>query len=127
MSATYNSNTLVLKNLTVSIESGKKLGNCGRTRQREIFTAPQSNTPRRNRVRDHLDRQLGPASPPRNNIHSRLITVPQDPMLVMTDTVRQNLDIAGSAIYDEDIRVLKRVKLCVVRDPIPNKRRKRQQ
>jgi ABC-type multidrug transport system fused ATPase/permease subunit len=49
---------------------------------------------------------------PRSAVRSRIITVPQDPMLVMADTVRQNLDIAGAAISDYDmVRVLERVRL----------------
>ncbi|OAR01503.1 hypothetical protein LLEC1_02601 [Akanthomyces lecanii] len=49
---------------------------------------------------------------PRKNVRSRVITVPQDPMLVQTDSVRQNLDIAGASISDDDmIAVLDRVGL----------------
>ncbi len=49
---------------------------------------------------------------PRNAVRARIITVPQDPMLVMTDTVRQNLDIAGVDVSDDDmVRVLERVRL----------------
>jgi ATP-binding cassette, subfamily C (CFTR/MRP), member 1 len=52
---------------------------------------------------------------PRSAIRSRLITVPQDPMLVVSDTVRQNLDVADSAVSDDEIiRVLEGVKLWSV-------------
>lgn len=48
----------------------------------------------------------------RNVAPARIITVPQDPVLIMTDTVRQNLDIAGANVSDDDIvRVRERVRL----------------
>ena len=47
----------------------------------------------------------------RESIRSRIITVPQDSMLVMSDTIRQNLDIADSGILDDEIIfALKKVK-----------------
>jgi ATP-binding cassette, subfamily C (CFTR/MRP), member 1 len=115
MSAAYNPATLALKDVSVSIEPGKKVGVCGRTGSGKSslmlsllrLIEVESGTIRI----DDLDLQ----TLPRNAIRSRLITVPQDPMLVMTDTIRQNLDIAASAASDDDIiRALERVKLWPV-------------
>ena len=115
MSVAYNHGTLALKSVTLSIAPGNKVGICGRTgsgkssillsllRLVEIESGTASI--------DNVDlRKLS-----RNSIRFRLITVPQDSLLILTDTVRQNLDIANSALTDEDIiRVLKRVKLWSV-------------
>jgi ATP-binding cassette, subfamily C (CFTR/MRP), member 1 len=48
----------------------------------------------------------------RNAVRGRIITVPQDPMLVMTDTIRENLDIEGANVSEDHmVRVLQRVRL----------------
>ncbi|ETS83861.1 hypothetical protein PFICI_05737 [Pestalotiopsis fici W106-1] len=48
----------------------------------------------------------------RDDVRARLIVVPQDPMFIATDTVRENLDIAGANISDDDIvHALERVGL----------------
>lgn len=45
------------------------------------------------------------------DVRARIIAIPQDPMLVMMDTVRQNLDIAGANVSDNEmIRVLQCVR-----------------
>lgn len=115
MSAAYNPTTLALKGVTVSIMPGKKVGVCGRTgsgKSSQLLSLLRLVEIESGTIRiDNLDLQ----TLSRNSIRSRLITVPQDPMLVMTDTVRRNLDIAGLAVSDEDIiRALKKVKLWSV-------------
>ncbi|KAH8653767.1 ABC transporter [Xylariales sp. PMI_506] len=115
VSAGYNSTTPVLHSLSVSIEPGKKVGICGRTGSGKSslllsllrLIEIESGTI----WIDNFDVQ----TIPRSIVRSRIITVPQDPMLVMTDTVRQNLDISDSAASDEDIiYALKKVKLWSV-------------
>lgn len=115
MSVGYNPTTLALKGVSVSIEPGKKVGLCGRTgsgKSSQLLSLLRLVEIESGTIYiDNLDVQ----TLSRNSIRSRLITVPQDPMLVMTDTVRQNLDIADSAASDEDIiRTLERVKLWSV-------------
>ena len=113
LSACYKPPVLALDDISVAIAPGTKVGVVGRTGSgksslllsllRLVEWEGQGTV----RV-DGLDvRDL-----PRNAVRARIITVPQDPMLVMTDTVRQNLDIAGASVSDDDmIRVLERVRL----------------
>ncbi|KAI9738028.1 MAG: hypothetical protein M1818_005456 [Claussenomyces sp. TS43310] len=113
--AAHNPATLALKGLKISIESGKKVGVCGRTgsgKSSQLLSLLRLVEIESGSIRiDGFDVQ----KLSRNFIRSRIITVQQGPMLVMTDTVRQNLDIADSAVSDEDIiRALKRVKLWSV-------------
>ena len=115
MSAAYNTASLALNEVTVSIKPGTKVGVCGRTgsgKSSLLLSLLRLIEIESGALRiDDLDVQ----TLPRNAVRSQLITVPQDPMLVMTDTIRQNLDIADSAVSDEDmIRVLERVKLWSV-------------
>ncbi|KAK3319199.1 ABC transporter [Apodospora peruviana] len=115
ISASYNPGTLALKSVNITIEPGKKVGVCGRTgsgKSSLLLSLLRLIEIESGTIKiDDLDVQ----TLPRNAVRSRLITVPQDPMLVMTDTVRQNLDIAESAASDDDIiRVLERVKLWSV-------------
>ncbi|KAK0717286.1 P-loop containing nucleoside triphosphate hydrolase protein [Lasiosphaeria miniovina] len=118
VSASYKPPVLALDNLDLSIPPGTKVGVVGRTGSgkssllltllRLVEMEGEDGTIRI----DGLDlREL-----PRNAVRARIITVPQEPMLVMTDTVRQNLDIAAStdtkSVSDDDmIRVLQRVRL----------------
>jgi len=115
LSAAYNPGTLALNGVTASIEPGKRVGVCGRTgsgKSSLLLSLLRLIEIESGGIKiDDLDL----TTLPRNSIRSRLITIPQDPMLVMTDTVRQNLDIADSAASDEDIiRVLERVRLWTV-------------
>jgi ATP-binding cassette, subfamily C (CFTR/MRP), member 1 len=113
LSACYKPPVLALDNISVAIAPGTKVGVVGRTGSgksslllsllRLIELEGQGTV-----LIDGLDvRDL-----PRSAVRSRIITVPQDPMLVMTDTVRQNLDIAGLNASDDDmVLVLERVRL----------------
>jgi len=115
LSAAYNPPALTLNEVSVTIAPGTKVGVVGRTgsgKSSLLLSLLRLIEVESGTVRiDGLDVQRLP----RNAVRSRLITVPQDPMLVMTDTVRQNLDIAGAAVTDDDIvRVLERVQLWSV-------------
>ncbi|RDW89784.1 hypothetical protein BP6252_01816 [Coleophoma cylindrospora] len=112
MSAAYNPPALALQDLTVSIEAGMKVGVCGRTgsgKSSLLLSLLRLIEIESGTIRiDDLDVQ----TLPRSAVRSQIITVPQDPMLVMTDTVRQNLDITDSTTSDNDIiHALKRVGL----------------
>lgn len=103
-SASYNSPALALDDVTVSIKAGAKVGVVGRTGSGKssllLSLLRLIDTHGDGTVRiDGVDL----ATVPRNVVRSRIITVPQDPMLVKTDTVRQNLNITGADISDEDM------------------------
>ncbi|KAH7381027.1 ABC transporter [Cadophora sp. MPI-SDFR-AT-0126] len=115
MSATHDSRSLVLKNISISIQPGMKVGICGRTGSGKSslllsilrLVQIESGTIRI----DGIDLQ----TLSRDSVRSRIITVPQDPMLVGSETVRQNLYIADSGISDHHIIwALDRVKLWPV-------------
>ncbi|KAM7217664.1 hypothetical protein V8F06_006919 [Rhypophila decipiens] len=115
MSAGYNTSTLAVKDMTVAIKPGQKVGVCGRTgagKSSLLLSLLRLIEIESGTIRiDDLDIQ----TMPRNAIRSRIITVPQEPMLVMTDTVRQNLDITESAASDDEIiQALEKVKLWSV-------------
>ncbi|KAL5315383.1 hypothetical protein ACEPPN_016250 [Leptodophora sp. 'Broadleaf-Isolate-01'] len=112
MSATYDSKHLALKNITISIQPGQKIGICGRSgsgKSSQLLSLLRLVEIQSGTIWiDKVDLQ----TLSRDAIRSRLITVPQDPMLVMRDTVRQNLDITDSSISDEEIiHTLQKVKL----------------
>ncbi len=112
-SASYNTSSLALQCINLSIAAGTKVGVVGRTGSGKsslllsmlrLIEAREEGTLKI----DGLDIY----SLPRNIVRSRIITVPQDTMLIQTDSVRQNLDIAGANISDDDmIAVLERVGL----------------
>lgn len=113
ISASHDTKHLALKNISLSIKPGMRVGICGRTGSGKSslllsilrLVDLESGTI----WVDGLDLQ----TLSRESIRSRIITVPQDPMLVMSDTIRQNLDIANSGIADEEIIfALEKVELC---------------
>lgn len=116
VSASYTDSVLALDGVTLAIAPGTKVGVVGRTGSSKsslllsVLRLVELQGPGTVRI-DGLD--LCDLS--RNAVRSRIITVPQDPMLVKTDTVRQNLDIAGADLSDEEmVRVLERVGLWQV-------------
>lgn len=117
LSASYNPPNLALDHIDISIPSGTKVGVVGRTGSGKssllltLLRLVEIEGQGTIRI-DGLDLRVLS----RNDIRSRIITVPQDPMLVMTETVRENLDITGTGhVSDEDmIRVLERVHLWEV-------------
>ena len=115
MSATYNPPMLALRSVTATLEAGTKVGVCGRTgsgKSSLLLSLLRLIELESGTIQiDDLDLK----TLPRSAVRSRIITVPQDPMLVMTDTVRQNLDIADSAASDDEIiRALESVGLWSV-------------
>ncbi len=110
----HSEGALALHNINLTIPSGTKVGFVGRTGSgksslllsilRLIELSGDEGTIRI----DGLDLfQL-----PRNAVRRSIITVPQDSMLVMADTIRENLGVAGTDVTEEDmISVLQRVGL----------------
>lgn len=116
LSASYKPPTLALDDVSITIAPGTKVGVVGRTGSGKsslllsVLRLIELQGPSK-LVIDGLDL----CTLPRGTVRSRVITVPQDPMLVKPDTVRQNLDIADAEVSDEDmIRVLERVGLWTV-------------
>lgn len=112
-SASYNTSSLALKGINLSIAAGTKVGVVGRTGsgKSSLLLSMLRLIEAREEGTLQID-GLDICSLPRNIVRSRIITVPQDPMLIQTDSVRQNLDIAGANISDDDmIVVLERVGL----------------
>ncbi len=113
VSSSYKPPLLALDNVNIAIAPGTKVGVVGRTGSGKsslllsLLRLVELQGHGTVRV-DGLDiRDL-----PRDAVRARIITVPQDPMLVKTDTVRENLDIAGASVSDDDmVRVLERVGL----------------
>lgn len=112
-SASYNTSALALQGINVSIAAGTKVGVVGRTGSGKsslllsILRLIEANDEGKIEI-DGLDI----CTLPRNVVRSRIVTVPQDPMLIQTDSVRQNLDVADASISDDDmIAVLDRVGL----------------
>ncbi|KAJ6781871.1 hypothetical protein PWT90_06528 [Aphanocladium album] len=113
VSASYEDTVLALESVTVTIPPGAKVGVVGRTGSGKtslllsLLRLVELQDPGKVKV-DGLDI----ANLQRNAVRSRLITIPQDPMLVKTDTVRQNLDIADADVADEEmVRILEDVGL----------------
>jgi ATP-binding cassette, subfamily C (CFTR/MRP), member 1 len=113
LSACYKPPVLALNDISVTIAPGTKVGVVGRTGsgKSSLLLSLLRLVELEGQGTVRVD-GLNVCDLPRNAVRARIITVPQDPMLVMTDTVRQNLDIAGANVSDDDmIRVLGRVRL----------------
>lgn len=113
LSVSYKPPALALNNINVAIAPGAKVGVVGRTGSGKssllltLLRLVELQGPGTVLI-DGLDI----CNLPRDGVRSRIITVPQDPMLVKTDTLRQNLDIAGANVTDDEmVRVLERVGL----------------
>ncbi|TQV93218.1 ABC multidrug transporter [Cordyceps javanica] len=113
VSASYHESALALDGITVTLAPGMKVGVVGRTGSGKtslllsLVRLVELQGSGKVRV-DGLD--ICDLS--RDAMRARIITVPQDPMLVKNDTVRQNLDIAAADLSDEEmVRVLERVGL----------------
>ncbi|EJP62540.1 ABC transporter [Beauveria bassiana ARSEF 2860] len=116
VSASYDDSVLALDGVNLSLAPGAKVGVVGRTGSGKssllltLLRLVELQGPGKVCV-DGLD--ICDLS--RNAMRARFITVPQDPMLVKTDTVRQNLDIAATNLSEEEmVRVLQRVGLWQV-------------
>ncbi|KAM0743621.1 hypothetical protein ACQRIT_001880 [Beauveria bassiana] len=113
VSASYDDSVLALDGVNLNLAPGTKVGVVGRTGSGKssllltLLRLVELQGPGKVRV-DGLD--ICDLS--RNAMRARFITVPQDPMFVKTDTVRQNLDIAATDPSEEEmVRVLQRVGL----------------
>ncbi|KAK8149436.1 hypothetical protein G3M48_007029 [Beauveria asiatica] len=104
VSASYNDSMLALDGVNLTIAPGTKVGVVGRTGSGKssllltLLRLVELQGPGKVYV-DGLD--ICDLS--RNAMRARFITVPQDPMLVKTDTVRRNLDIAATDLSEEEI------------------------
>lgn len=113
LSASYKAPVLALNKINVDIAPGTKVGVVGRTGsgKSSLLLSLLRIIEMEGEGTVHIDgadiREL-----PRNTVRGRIITVPQDSMLIMTDTIRENLDISGAEVSDDDmVRVLQRVRL----------------
>ncbi|KKY17726.1 putative abc transporter [Phaeomoniella chlamydospora] len=114
LSAGYSTSTLALKNITLSISPGQKVGICGRTgsgKSSLLLSILRLIEIESGSI--YID-DVDISTILRDIVRSRIITVPQDPMLVMTDTIRENLDPTGTIPDKKIIDVLKKVKLWTV-------------
>ncbi|PYH87605.1 P-loop containing nucleoside triphosphate hydrolase protein [Aspergillus ellipticus CBS 707.79] len=112
--AGYSSESNALDHISLQISPGEKIGICGRTgsgksslllsllRLIELSSGTIAI--------DDLDLQ----TLPRETIRSRIITIPQDPLLMKSVTVRENLDATGTIPDKEIIATLEKVKLWSV-------------
>ncbi|PWY78211.1 P-loop containing nucleoside triphosphate hydrolase protein [Aspergillus heteromorphus CBS 117.55] len=109
--AGYNVESTALNRISLQISAGEKIGICGRTgsgksslllsllRLIELSSGTIAI--------DDLDLQ----TLPRETIRSRIITIPQDPLLMKSDTLRENLDPTGTIPDEEIIATLEKVRL----------------
>ncbi|KAG8530148.1 uncharacterized protein KY384_005631 [Bacidia gigantensis] len=110
VSASYDSSRMVLKDLTLSIQAGEKIGICGRTGSgKSSFILAIFRMIELHGGSISID-GIDIATVPRNEVRSRIIGLPQDTM-VLSGTVRLNLDpynrSSDGAIIDalDDVRL----------------------
>ncbi|KAM3502929.1 hypothetical protein MY10362_004526 [Beauveria mimosiformis] len=116
VSASYNDSMLALDGVDLTIAPGTKVGVVGRTGsgKSSLLLALLRLVELQGPGKVYVD-GLDICDLSRNAVRARFITVPQDPMLVKTDTVRQNLDIAATDLSEEEmVRALQRVGLWQV-------------
>ncbi|KAK0386970.1 hypothetical protein NLU13_5283 [Sarocladium strictum] len=113
VSASYGPSVLALDDITFSIPAGTKVGIVGRTGSGKssllltLLRLLDVKSPSAVRI-DNVDL----TDVPRNTTRSRIITVPQDPMLFSEDSLRQNLDLSSSGVSDDElVNALRRVGL----------------
>lgn len=110
VSASYDGSRKVLKNLTLSIQAGQKIGICGRTGSGKsslilaLFRMLEMQSG--SIVVDEVDI----STIPRHEVRSRIIGLPQD-ILLLDGTVRLNVDPYKKASDKAIIGVLRDVKL----------------
>ncbi|KAM3458315.1 hypothetical protein MY3296_000521 [Beauveria thailandica] len=116
VSASYNDSMLALDGVNLTIAPGTKVGVVGRTGsgKSSLLLTLLRLVELRGPGKVYVD-GLDICDLSRNAMRARFITVPQDPVLVKTDTVRRNLDIAATDLSEEDmVRALQRVGLWQV-------------
>ncbi|KAI9709499.1 MAG: hypothetical protein M1820_003259 [Bogoriella megaspora] len=110
VSASYNANDMVLKDVSLSIEGGQKVGICGRTGSgKSSLIASLFRMIELSQGTITVD-GLDISTIPRQEIRSRLIGVPQDTFL-MVGSVRFNIDSNNIASDKDVIEALKSVQL----------------
>ncbi|ETS76400.1 hypothetical protein PFICI_11787 [Pestalotiopsis fici W106-1] len=117
VSAFYETNpdSLVLKNISITVEGGQKMGICGRSGSGKssllLLLSRMLEMKEGSIIIDDLDI----STLPRKTLRARLNIVPQEPVFV-TGTVRLNLDPSGEFSDTEILDALKRVHLLDVMD-----------
>ena len=110
VSAGYDSNRAVLKELTLSIQGGEKIGICGRTgsgKSSLIMTLFRMLELRAGSIKiDGIDL----STIPRHEVRSRIIGLPQD-IFLLNGSVRLNIDPYGRATDKALIAALQDVRL----------------
>lgn len=110
VSAGYDNDRMVLKDLTLSIQGGQKVGICGRTgsgKSSLILTLFRMLELRTGRVKvDGIDL----STIPRQEVRSRIIGLPQD-IFLLNGSVRLNIDPYGRATDKSIIAALQDVRL----------------
>ncbi|KAJ5649270.1 P-loop containing nucleoside triphosphate hydrolase protein [Penicillium longicatenatum] len=100
-----------LNNISLDVGPGLKIGVCGRT--------GSGKSSRLLSILRLLDLSSGSikidnlnvASMSRDTLRSRIITIPQDPFVLASDSIRDNLDIRGKNSNEEILTVLEKVHL----------------
>ncbi|KAK6206478.1 hypothetical protein LQW54_007771 [Pestalotiopsis sp. IQ-011] len=113
VSASYKPPGLALDNISVAIAPGTKVGVVGRTGcgKSSLLLSLVRLIELEGRGTICIDGS-NICDFSRDAVRASLIVVPQDPMFIPTDTVRQNLDIAGANVSDDDmVHALERVGL----------------
>ncbi|PYI06874.1 multidrug resistance-associated protein [Aspergillus sclerotiicarbonarius CBS 121057] len=102
VTAQYSSNAVALKDVSFKVHPGQKIGICGRTGSGKSSLLStllgMLDITRGSVVIDNIDL----ATIPCETIREQLITIPQDPLLLVGCTVRLNVDPAGQ-LSDADI------------------------
>ncbi|KAH8885459.1 putative ATP-binding cassette transporter [Thozetella sp. PMI_491] len=110
VTASHNANAIVLHDVSVAIKPGQKVGICGRTGSgKSSFVATLLRLLEIDAGSVFID-NLDLASMPRDTIRERLVTLPQDP-LILVGSVRFNVDPHGKAIDEAIVETLSDVGL----------------
>ncbi|KAI0520681.1 P-loop containing nucleoside triphosphate hydrolase protein [Xylaria bambusicola] len=114
--ASYNATTTVLKGISQKIESGQRVGICGRTGSgKSTLLLSMLRLVELDSGSITIDGQDISALP-REVIRARIITIPQD-VFVLDGSIRLNMDPTGIASDEEMVAALERVKLWDILKP----------
>ncbi|KAI1810238.1 P-loop containing nucleoside triphosphate hydrolase protein [Poronia punctata] len=108
--ASYNATNTALKNVSLKILPGQRVGVCGRTGSgKSTLLLSMLRLVELDAGSITIDGQ-DLSTLPRETIRSRMVTIPQD-AYVLDDTVRINMDPKGTASDEEMVAALEKVKL----------------